>query len=84
MTEARIYLFALLAAVGITVGMIYQGYRYGITEADVEAAKARYGCVPTNEFVGKDPERLYLCANGLKYPDRVFRSWAYEHNKATK
>jgi hypothetical protein len=25
------------------------------------------GCTPTNEFVGKNAERLYLCSDGLKY-----------------
>lgn len=41
----------------------------------------KYGCKPTNEFVGKDGDRLYLCRDGFKYKYEGIRQWAYEEKK---
>lgn len=38
-----------------------------ITQEEIDARVQTYKCQPTNEFVGKDAERLYLCRNGVKY-----------------
>ncbi len=37
------------------------------TDEDFNKTLVRYGCTATNEFVGKNAERLYLCSDGLKY-----------------
>lgn len=47
------------------------------SEEDVQAAMKRYGCVKTNEFVGKAAQRLYMCADGWKYTEEGIRQAAY-------
>lgn len=52
------------------------------TEQDIQNVIKKYDCKPTNEFVGKYADRLYLCHDGLKYKETAFYSWAYaEKNK---
>jgi hypothetical protein len=43
--------------------------------------RVKYGCKPTNEFVGKEAERLWLCKDGLKHKEGVFYSWAYQEKR---
>lgn len=50
-------------------------------EQERQAIRAKYGCQPTNEFVGKDAERLWLCRDGVKYKEGVFYFWARDERK---
>lgn len=54
------------------------------SELEIEQMMHKHGCVPTNEFVGKDAERLYECNNGIKYKYTSFYYWAYLEKKNAK
>lgn len=60
---------------------LYVGISNSPSNSEIEAVRIKYGCTPTNDFVGKDAERLYLCSNGYKYVYHTFYSWAYEEKK---
>ena len=37
------------------------------SEKEITDRVNTYQCQPTNEFVGKEAERLYLCPSGIKH-----------------
>lgn len=67
---------------GIVIfGAIVWHFNPPVTDAEIAQAKAKYGCRPTNEFVGKYAERLYICADGLKYKGTIFWKLAKDMRK---
>lgn len=54
------------------------------TDEDVQVYLSRNGCNPTNEFVGKDADRLYLCADGIKYKYDTLRYGALMEKRNAK
>lgn len=54
------------------------------TEEDTLAVITKNGCKPTNEFVGKEGDRLYLCSDGKKYKYEGFRQLAYRQLNSSK
>lgn len=52
-----------------------------ITDQDVQMVREKYGCTPTNAFVGKNADRLWLCNDGLKYKEIAFRYWAQDERR---
>lgn len=80
-----VYIIFMAIMLGILVSsgcIAYKAVSNSPTDAQVEVMRQRYNCVPTNEFVGRDASRLYLCDNGLKYPYSNFHQWAFEENKS--
>lgn len=63
-TGNLLFVAAVFTAVTVTHVVFTIG---SVTEPKVQATMQKYGCKPTNEFVGKDAQRLYTCADGLKY-----------------
>lgn len=37
------------------------------SDKEVQATMMKHVCTPTNEFVGEEGDRLYLCQDGIKY-----------------
>ena len=68
--------------VGGTIFFVFVGVKAALyfnphpTQQDEENVKKEYKCVPTNQFVGRYAERLYLCADGVMYKEGVFWHWA--------
>lgn len=50
-------------------------------EADVQMVREKHGCTPTNEFVGKNADRLWTCRDGLKYKEGDFWYWARDERR---
>lgn len=59
-------------------GLLFFLERSRPSDAEIEATRVKLGCVATNEFVGKDGDRLYLCNDGLKYKWASILKAAYE------
>lgn len=51
------------------------------TDEQVQAQIYKHGCKPTNQFVGKYADRLWVCKSGLMYKQDVFRQWAFDENR---
>lgn len=74
-----------LAACAAACALSYCGLTtFSVTMQEEQALRSRMGCVPTNEFVGRSAERLWLCANGIKYPTNSFYGMAYQEKRAAR
>jgi hypothetical protein len=51
----------------VSVLLVWLATRDAPSSAEIQDYMNRAGCRPTNDFVGEDPERLYLCGDGVKY-----------------
>jgi hypothetical protein len=72
--------WSVLATVGIGALMTYLTMHFFTssppTEVEIKAQYDLKRCTFTNEFVGKNAERLYLCADGIKHKYSHFRNAA--------
>lgn len=66
-------IFVLFAILGVKAALYFNPHP---TSQDIENVKKEYHCTPTNQFVGRDATRLYLCGDGVMYKEGVFWSWA--------
>lgn len=71
----------MLAFVALTSTLVWGMAQCSPDKDGPQKMQAKYGCKPTNEFVGKDGDRLWLCADGLKYKESAFYSWAYQDKR---
>lgn len=74
-----------LAACAVASALAYTMLStFSVTTGEEQALRTRMGCTPTNEFVGRRAERLWLCANGIKYPADSFYYLAYQEKRAAR
>ena len=69
----------ITAMIVITLAACGKGYD---RDAAIKATIAKYACVRTGEFVGKDAEAVYECKGRGKYTSSEISYTAYkEHNE---
>ena len=73
----NIWVISAVLGIGAVLGFLkWIDHNHEQLQINVQKVREKYGCTPTNEFVGRGGERLWLCANGLKYKEDSFYSWA--------